>query len=182
VEAQQQEEWYTLERQATEQLRRGNTPKRSGVSQLFQLLVLPSFEAASSWEVCREVCQDVKATDRYFAVHSVWDKLADLSKLQTPVVRLRHPSPLVPTIEVRQLPLDADWVEATQNDLSSLVIPAMVKPEVIGVDGTSYEVAFNALFVLARYRWWEEPPSGWRPLNEWLHQTLETLERLAVRE
>jgi len=177
-------EWFTLERQATEHLRRGNTPNRPGVSPLFHLLVLPAFEAASSWEVCR----DVTAKSPYFAVHSLWDRRADLSKLDdrpkldTPMVRLRPPAPFVPTIEVRQLPLDADWVEATQNALTSLVIPAMVKPEVIGLDGTFYEVAFDALFVQARYRWWEEPPSGWRPLNQWLHQTLEVLERLTVRE
>jgi len=178
VEAQHIEEWYTLEKQATEQLRRGNTPARSGVSQLFQVLVLPSFEAAFSWEIC----QDVKAMNRYFAVHSIWHKRDDLSKLETPVVRLRHPHPLVPTIEVRQLPLEADWVEATQKALSSLVIPAMVKPEVIGLDGTSYEIAFDALFVQARYGWWEEPPSGWRPLNQWLQQMLAALEQLTVRE
>jgi hypothetical protein len=178
LERQQHEEWYTLGQQATVQLRRGNTPVRSGVSQLFQVVVLPSFESAFSWEIY----EDVKATNRYFAIHSVWHKLTDLSKLQTPVVRLRYPYPLAPTIKVRQLPLEAEWVEATQKALSRTVIPAIVKPEVFGLDGTSYEVAFDAGFVRARYVWWEEAPSGWRPLNEWLQQTLEALEQLTVSE
>src|SRR5258708_739035 len=94
LEEEQRQEWYALEEQATALLRGGNTPRRSGVRQLLQVLVLPSFEAATSWEMCH----DVKATNPYFAVKSVWRKDADLAKLETPVVRLQHPRPLVPTI------------------------------------------------------------------------------------
>jgi hypothetical protein len=178
LEAEQREEWYALKQQAMEWLRKGNTPDRLGVRQLFKMLVLPSFEAAFSWEVC----QDVKATNRYFAVRSIWHKKTDLSKLATPIVRLRYPRPLVLSIEVGQLPLEAEWVEATLIALKSLTIPAMVELEAFGCDGTFYEVAFDAGFVQARYGWWEEPPLGWRPLNLWLQQTLEALEQMTVSE
>jgi hypothetical protein len=99
--------------------------------------------------------------------------------LETPLVRLRYPRPLLPTIEVQQWPLETEWVKTAKAALQSLVIPAMVEPKVFGCDGTSYEVAFDAGFAQARYRWWEEPPAGWQALNLWLHQTLELLQQLA---
>ena len=173
LEAEQLEEWYALERQALEQLRAGNVARGTGVRQVFQLLVLPSYEAARSWEVC----QDVKAENRCFAIRSVWHRRTDLSKLDTPVVRLRYSRPLAPTIEVRQWPLEIGWVEATRAKLKNLLIPAMVESGVIGCDGTCYEVVFDAGFEKARYHWWEEPPPGWSPLNQWLQETLQALER-----
>lgn len=100
--------------------------------------------------------------------------------METPVVRLRYLRPLAPTIDVRQYPLEADWVEATKNALKSLVLPAMVESDIAGCDGTFYELAFDAGFVQARYIWWEEPPAGWLPLHLWLQQTLEALEALAI--
>ncbi len=77
MEAEQRKEWYALEQEATERLRRGHTPGRSGVSQMFQVLVLPEFGAGMSWEVC----QDLKAAPPYFAVRSIWHKEADLEPL-----------------------------------------------------------------------------------------------------
>lgn len=173
MEEHQREDWYSLEQQAIELLRSGNIPSSLRVRQLFRLLVLPSFEAASSWEICK----DVMTMNRYFVIQRIWHKYSDLYKFETPIVRLRYPHPLLPTIEVQQYPLEVDWVEATQAALKSLVINVMVESDTIGLDGTSYEVAFDNGTVQARYYWWHEPPDGWRTLNLWFHQTLEALEQ-----
>jgi len=172
------EEWCALEQQAMERLRRGCIPSGSGLQRKIQLLVLPSFTEASSWEICQETFENAE----YVAIHSIWHRKADIAKLESPVVRLRHPRPLVPTIEARRWSLETAWVDARRKELTAFTIPAIVDSRGIGLDGTSYEVAFDAGLAQARYRWWHEPPSEWRALHLWLQQTLEALEKVATRE
>ena len=177
MEAEQLLEWRVLERQATEKLRTGNAPDRAGVRQLFQVLVRPSFAPYTGWEVY----QDVKvAAGGHFVVHSVWRSDTDAAKLETPVVRLRHPRPLTPTIEVRHITVNAAWIKSVVAALEEISIPALVQLDFAGCDGTSYEVAFDALFVSARYGWWEEPPAGWRLLDKWARRVVQELEHFVA--
>lgn len=156
------------------QLRQGSRSALPRANRLVQLLVLPSFESAFGYEIR----QDQKAENQYFVIHSLWRMDIDLSKFRTPHIRLQHPHTLSPTIEIRQLPLDPDWAVATIGTLKQLMIPAMVQTECIGLDSTSYEIAFDSGNVYARYSWWEEPPSGWLPLHDWLLETVDVLESL----
>ncbi|MBC7529769.1 MAG: hypothetical protein H7308_19750 [Chthonomonadaceae bacterium] len=169
----QQKEWSELTKHAMERLRKGNTPDLARVRQCFQILVMPSFEDHVSWEVCH----DDKA-EAYFAVCSIWRVGTDVAKLETPIVRLRHPRPLFPTIEVEQFPLQSEWAEIAIASLKSLSISAMPDSKIIGLDGTFYELAFDAGFFSARYRWWSVPPFRWRPLDDWFQETLSSLEKL----
>lgn len=173
LEAEQREEWQDLERRARERLRNGSAPARISVTRILQLLVLPTFCAPTDWEICR----DTKATEPYFALRTVWHMPEDAEKLRTPVVRLQYPRPLAPTISVLHLPLDTERTEAAVRSLKSLVIPAMIERATIGLDGTSYELAFDTGYTRARYGWWHEPPEGWRPLHAWFQETLEFLEQ-----
>ena len=169
----QQKEWNELTKHAMERLRKGNTPDLARVRQCFQILVMPSFEDHVSWEVCHDYKAEV-----YFAVCSIWHGGIDAAKLETPIVRLRHPRPLFPTIEVQQFPLQNEWAETALAALKSLSISATAEERGVGLDGVCYEIAFNVIGTSARYGWWCEPPVGWRPLNDWLQKVLASLEKL----
>jgi len=134
---------------------------------------MPSFEDHVSWEVCHDYKAEV-----YFAVCSIWHGGIDAAKLETPIVRLRHPRPLFPTIEIEQFPLQNEWAETAISSLKSLSISAMAEERGVGLDGVSYEVAFDIIGTSVRYGWWWEPPFGWRPLHNWLHEVLASLEKL----
>lgn len=57
------------------------------------------------------------------------------------------------------------FVESTLDRIRSLQIPAFAKTEVQGIGGLFYELAIGEGFTSVRYRWWQEPPRGWRELH-----------------
>ena len=53
-------------------------------------------------------------------------------------------------------------------------IPAIVNSSG-GGDGTTYELVLGGYYTGAKYEWWEEPPTPWRPLYETVLDILRTL-------
>jgi hypothetical protein len=96
----------------------------------------------------------------------VWRHLVDAEKMRTPVERLRHPRPLLPTIETREIPYGASEAEAAFERLASLRL--RVLPEGGGglvLDGADHEVALEDGAASMRLRW-NPTPAAWAPLAE----------------
>jgi hypothetical protein len=163
MDAEQLKEWIDFERRAIQLVRKGNVPDEIGVMRLFQVLILPSFDEAVSWDVCRE--QSTSGDRRYFAVQTRWKRQVDMKMFETPVERLRHPKALYPTLGANTFEISSDAVERFLDKLRTATIPAYVEAKSIGADGTRYELSFDDYFVGARYSWWEEPPDEWKEIG-----------------
>jgi len=138
---------------------------------VFQYLVLPSFQPPIAWDVFRRPREG--HDDDHVLARTTWDCDADRSKFNTPVERLRHPYPLVPTIEVRQLAASSDTLRELAVELAGLEI-IIGSPGVVGLDGTTFEIAVDQpphhipFVAKCRLRFWQEPPTGWRGLSAWV--------------
>jgi hypothetical protein len=138
---------------------------------VFQYLVLPSFSAPVAWDVLKR--RRAGYEDDYVLVRTTWDSHADRNKLSTPVERLRHPDPLVPTIEVHQLAAASDALRELALGLESIEVH-IGSLGVGGVDGTTYEIAIGQpphhipFAAKCRLSFWHEPPAGWRGLGAWV--------------
>ncbi|WP_437280055.1 hypothetical protein WME90_05700 [Sorangium sp. So ce375] len=138
---------------------------------VFQYLVLPSFGAPVAWDVFRRRREGYD--DDHVLVRTTWDCGADRSKFSTPVERLRHPYPLVPTIEVHQLAAPSDTLRELAVELAGLEI-RIGSLGVGGLDGTTYEIALDQpphhipFAAKCRLSFWHEPPTGWRGLGAWV--------------
>ena len=95
-------------------------------------------------------------------------------------IKRKHLPPLEPTIEVRSVPLPAAWCHAMLAKLQEITIPIYNDGAVRDengqewgiLDGTSYELAFEAGHISARFHWAETPPSPWHPLNEFVQEVI----------
>jgi hypothetical protein len=140
---------------------------------VFQYLILPSFTPPISWDVFRQRRRDHE--DDFVLVRSAWRSDLDQERLRSPVERLRHPYPLVPTIEVHLLKAPSNDLATLASEVNALSLPIGAPPRVGGVDGVTYEVAIEAApfcFFAAKCRlsWWHKPPAEWHELAAWLHR------------
>lgn len=109
-----------------------------------QLLILPSFETASVWEVRQG---------------REW-------QLIRPRIVETEPALLVVGHEV--VPFSSAALAAYFERVAALTLP--LRPDLSGhggADGTLYEMAlFGDLYSEWRFRWWDDWPALWRPLVE----------------
>ncbi len=138
---------------------------------VFQYLILPSFRPPIAWDVFRRPRKD--SEHDHVLLRSSWRSDLDEEKLRTPVERLRHPYPLVPSIVVHQLSVPSEDLKSLAIDLAGLEIRIGASPPIGGVDGVFYEVAleqpphFIALAAKCRLSWWCDLPTEWRQLAAW---------------
>ena len=139
---------------------------------VFQYLILPSFTPPISWDVFRRPRRGHE--HNFVLVRSSWRSDLDLEKLRSPVERLRHRYPLVPSVEVHQLDAASAELASLAAELAALALPIGAPPSVGGIDGVTYEVAIQqprhniALTAKCRLSWWEEPPVEWERLAAWV--------------
>lgn len=115
-----------------------------------QLIISPSFEPASVWDV-----------------RQVWDAQRGREwQLIRPRVVTMEPALLVTGHDV--LPLPSATVAAYFERVAALTLP--LRPDLSGyggADGTLYELAvFGDLYSGWRFQWWSDWPEQWRPLVE----------------
>ena len=158
----EQAEWYSLERQALEQLRAGID--RKGYIARLQVLVLPSFEDSWCYELLASVPDQSKSA---LAVRKVWHRSIDLAKFANPVVRLSFGSGVrqLPTMEEFDAETDAALVNGLCAKAAMLKVPVFAAKSSVGLDGTSYQLALGSSPLVARFEWWNSPPEGWEPLK-----------------
>jgi hypothetical protein len=139
---------------------------------VFQYLILPSFTPPISWDVFRRRRRGHE--DDFVLVRSTWRSDLDLEKLRSPVERLRHPYPLIPSVELHQLNATSSEVAQLAAELAALRLPIGAPPSVGGIDGVTYEVAIEqpphhiALTAKCRLTWWHRPPVEWDGLAAWV--------------
>lgn len=167
-----EQEFVNLRTEAYESLRRG-FQEGPWDRRIFQLVVLPSFEASYSWELYeRKTKRDpVEA----IAVHAIWHTHKDLEKFD-PVTGLRYPRKLSPTITVGTSRIEPKIAQKIVETMSEIVVP--IHPGVGGVylDGKSYELTVGRGSDQARFAWHEEAPSHWESLRNWALKAVSDLE------
>jgi len=160
VEKEQIDEFMDLQEEALRRLRAG--ADRPGYVREVQALVLPSFDDSRAYELML----GNETANSPLVVRTTWRKLADLEKFRNPVVRLGHGVGvrLQPTIEEVDVNLATGLVSKLLSRASALAVPPHIRNSPVGVNGTSYELAFGRTFVQARFKWWCDAPSGWAQL------------------
>jgi hypothetical protein len=174
MQRQHAEEYLRLEHEAITRLRNGVSHKN--YCRKLQALVLPSFEDCCSYELFAMS----RATSPALAVKTVWKRNVDTAKFQTPVARLKHGigTQLAPTIELSENTIPENLLNTLLERAALLTLPPAAPSKHFGIDGVSYEVSFNNSFAWSRFRWWQEPPAGWEPLQKLFHE----IEELVCRE
>jgi len=174
LDQEQAREYRRLQDDMTTKLRHHAFVDDRGSLHAFQYLVLPSFTPPVAWDVFRRRRRN--QDDDFVLVRSCWRSDLDLEKLQTPVERLRHPYPLIPTIEVHQLTCASRELARLAAELAAMKLPVGAPASAFGCDGVTFEIAIEqpphyiALAAKCRLSWWDKPPEGWEALAAWVQR------------
>lgn len=161
MEQEHAKEWAGLMDQALAQVRQGEQ-SLSGYQRRFQIAVLPSFGVAASWELFAPAFAGRGREPTVALV--AWDAPADEAKFESPLVRLRHPPRIEPTIRRTRVSVSPDHCDALVAGFTGLVVRVAPGSQPLGADGTSYRFAAGDFFAQSVFEWWEDGPAVWAPL------------------
>lgn len=143
-------------------VRTGANLRERGTRRLFQIVVVPAFDSAASWEIF-ELKTRANGTSHDIVV-TAWDQRCDSHKFQSPVERLRHPVQLEPSLRSDRIHVRENVVHGLVALLADVQIPVIPDGRLIGADGTLYRLEIGDPFGGAAFDWWEEGPPAWAPL------------------
>lgn len=111
-----------------------------------------------------------------------WCKQEDLNAFRSPVERMKHPRPFVPTLREVSAPADPQQVEALLRRFRVLQVPAYVPSEVAALDGVSFDLLIGGQMAESRFHWWGDHPAQWRPLMQHFSESWRALSQIFGRE
>jgi len=170
-------EWSRLMDQALAAVRRGADLRERAATRLFQIVVVPAFEAAASWELFESRTRG-KVTSHEIIV-TAWDQTADSEKFQSPIERLKHGPRLEPSLRSDRVRTSAEDSATLLVALDRIHIPVAPGEHPIGCDGTLYHFETGDPFCGSAFGWWEDGPPAWAPLVDAVRKVHALLEKLA---
>ena len=141
MDSQQSRDWQVFEQQAQKTLRNGyqNAGK---VIRLIQVLILPAFAPAISWEVFKR-----KSTvPDYFAMQQRWRRDKEFDRFMAAVHQGIGSNQIAPTFETDTVSLQPTFIEPIITKLTTVQIPVWIEDTTLGLDGISYEVVCGRQF------------------------------------
>lgn len=187
------EGWQSFEREAATRVRLGTDILRWPGNRLVQVVVLPAFGNAESWEVFADRAEGRLETEgrRYTVVRRLWRTDRDYPDIDSPDYTgpdadepgfreyLASLLPPEPTIEETTFAVSAARIDEILCGLSSLSLPLLPAKVEEGEDGVLHEVQLGGFFGWARFAWWHDGPREWRELVRGLGRLLSYLESVA---
>jgi hypothetical protein len=163
VEREPWEEFETVRKAAIDALRCGQHIARSPLSVICQLLVLPSFEDAIRWDVV-EASSPPNGRQLHLQ-RTIWRMEVDSGAFRSPIERLKHPRPYLPTIETGIVNVNSARLDSILSQFRTIRIPLAVEDPQSGLDGTAFELRLGGPFCSARIAWRCNLPNEWREFH-----------------
>jgi hypothetical protein len=163
MDREQMDEFYAIREAACDGLRLGTYIERHRSVPVCQILILPSFENPVSWDVIRVAARGLGAQTRLY--RSCWRMDIDCENTRSPVERLKHPRPYIPTIDVDWVLIDRALVETIIGRLRATPILLALASRPVGCDGVTFELSIGDFFCNARISWWCELPEEWKQIR-----------------
>ena len=158
MEAEQTVEWIEVRDQAIGHLRSRDYISRRRYDPLVQFLMLPSFADAKAVDVLR-------TNDRLVAFATYWHHDSDIQAFCSPVERLKHPRPFVPTFESIPIEIESETLDQLLGLIATTHISLKPQSSSVALDGVSYELRFGAGLVYTHLRWHNSIPADWSSLS-----------------
>ncbi len=163
MEREQMDEFCAVRESAFDALRFGKSIDRHRSIPVCQLLILPSFENPISWDAIKVVSRQAGAQTRLY--RSCWRMDLDTQAMSSPVERLKHPRPFIPTLETDWVLVDGTKLNLILSGLRGIRIPVTLANAKEGCDGISFELAIGDFFCNIRIGWWCDMPEEWGELQ-----------------
>ena len=158
MEAEQMLEWGMVRDRAVAHLRQCGHIDISKHRPQAQYLILPSFADSIAVDI-------VRSKDELAAYLTHWRQTSDIEAFATPVVRLKHPTPFIPSYDSARIAIPDDQLDSLLNQMAATRINLSPTTNSISVDGTSYELSSGRAYTGIRLQWHNQLPADWSVLS-----------------
>ena len=158
MEAEEMMEWGLVRDRAVAHLRECRHIDTSKHRPLAQFLIIPSFEDTIAVDI-------VHSQQQLAAYVTLWRSTIDINAFASPVERLRHPRPFLPTYESHQACVPTQNLAELLEQFSQIVLPLSATTNTISLDGTSYELRSGDGYSGIRLHWHNRLPEAWSMLD-----------------
>lgn len=174
MDREQQAEWGKLQAAA-------ETALLAGLWNL-RISAMPAFAESRTIGIQAITNRTPELTRRvgFEVVARVWKSRIDGTKLDTPVVRLKYPRVLTPTITERRRSIDSATLNRTTAKLANVSIPVYPIREQVVLDGTEFGLVAGNPNTSVELRWRCAAPSQWQPVMDWIVTTWNELADIAA--
>ncbi|MFO0815823.1 MAG: hypothetical protein U0796_21610 [Gemmatales bacterium] len=162
MDREQQAEFLRVRQIAIRRLRQVKLKSSRLASHICKYVELPSFGNAIAWDVLSMLTREGKSLRLY---RTCWRYDQDSEAFRSPIIRLKHPKPYLPTLE-------SGWVELRSSELHGILelltgtrVPMYCDNHHVGFDGTSFELTMGDAFCFTTIHWWSRLPKEWLPLE-----------------
>ena len=154
MEAEQMIEWGLVRDRAVAHMRECGHIRVSKHRPQAQFLILPSFTDSIAVDI-------VRSNDELAAYVTHWRLSTDIEAFATPVERLKHQTPFMPTYDTARINITHDRLNSILVQLSATQVQLSPTTNSISLDGTSYELNSGTGFTGVRLRWHNQLPEEW---------------------
>lgn len=167
IPEQRDSEFYQLERLAMGYLTTPHTiPKADDLEKwrfCLRLWHYPSFSESRAWALYQRH-EGGSRQVRSLVRQVTWDQPRDSSRLLNPLKGLEEGFHSLPTIEVRDRPVDSAELESRFEELTGISFPAFASSG-IGIDGEIFGIDRRDRGSIVE--WWCDGPDSWSELTSW---------------
>ena len=158
VDSEHMQEWTKLREDTCNHIRQRGHISRTKYKPLLQYLILPSFD--DTWAI-----DFVQNEGVITAFMTIWKMTKDLEAFSSPVKRLQHPKPFIPTLQSIKLDFSDKQLRDILSRLSREDVPQDLIHHTIILDGISYELQFLHGAAWAHLDWKNVVPNEWHALR-----------------
>ena len=151
-------EWGLVRNRAVAHLRECGHIRVSKHRPQAQFLILPSFTDSIAVDI-------VRSNDELAGYVTHWRQTTDITAFATPVERLKHPTPFIPTYDSTRVDISSNQLDSLLTELTTTRINVSPTTNSISVDGTSYELSAGTGYSGIRLRWHNQLPQDWSVLS-----------------
>ena len=158
MEAEQMTEFVLVRNRAVAHFRECGHIRISKHSPQAQFLILPSFTDSIAVDI-------VRTDDDLAAYVTFWRQTSDIEAFATPVERLKHPTPFIPSYDSSKLDISPDSLDSLMLQLSNTHVSLSDTTNSVSLDGTAYELSIGTGSSGIRLRWQNRLPAEWSPIR-----------------
>ena len=151
-------EWGLVRNRAVAHMRECGHIRISKHRPQAQYLILPSFTDSIAVDI-------VRSSGELAAYVTHWRQTTDIKAFATPVERLKHPTPFIPTYDSSRIDIPNDQLDSLLNQMAATRINLAPTTNSISVDGTSYELNSGTGHTGILLRWHNQLPTEWSDLS-----------------
>lgn len=165
-------EWCLFEKRSLELTNNLNI-KEIDKSRVLKIMKIPSlyWDCVRRWELYEDL-----------VVRIDWFCQDDYKMFSSIIEREKYQNYITPTIKYKIHKVEKSYSELIVKELSNISIPLNTKIDLVGCDGTDYELELGRYWANIKIKWWEDGTEQWKAVDNFTKRLMGEFDDLLIDE